>query len=41
MKNQPGVFVAGLLNELIVLALLFCGLLFVVQWFVLKRKGSE
>ena len=41
IKDQPGFFLAGLLNELIILAMLFCGLLFVVQWIVLKRNGSE
>ena len=39
-KNQPGFFVAGLLNEGIILVMLFCGLVFVIQWFVVKRKGS-
>jgi hypothetical protein len=33
--------VASLLNEVIILAMLFFGLIFVIQWFFLKRKGSE
>lgn len=41
IKHQPGFFVAGVLNELIILAMLFCGILFVIQRVVLRRKGSE
>lgn len=41
MKDQPAFFLAGLLNEVIILAVLFFGLLFIVQWIVLKRNGSE
>jgi hypothetical protein len=41
LKHQPGFFLATVLNEVIILVLLCCGLVFVVQWFVVKRRGAK